>query len=80
MPRPLFALDRRWQKRSSKAREKHGDRVYYDPDDDFEYEADPNAAKLTWHRIRYRTNEYQEIDSETGKPVAGSEGQWRPLK
>lgn len=45
--------------------------MFYDPNDDFEYEKDPNPAKRTWHQIRYRTNEYQEIDRETGLRVAG---------
>ncbi len=79
MPRPPFSVGRRWWKRSSKATKKNGDPVWYDPDDDFEYEKDPNPAKGTYHRIRYRTNEYQEIDRVTGNPVAGGEGDWHLL-
>jgi len=79
MPPPPFAIGRGWSKRSSKARGKNGERVFYDPNDDFEYEKDPNPAKRTWHRIRYRTNEYQEIDRETGLRVAGEEGDWHLL-
>lgn len=79
MPPPPFALGRGWYKRSSKALGKHGERIFYDPNDDFEYEKDPNPHKGTWHRIKYRTNEYQEIDRTTGNPVAGNEGEWHLL-
>lgn len=80
MPRPPFANGRAWRKRSSNARSKNGERVFYDPGDDFEYEKDPNPNKRTWHRINYRADLYQEIDRDTGNPVAGSEGEWRPLR
>jgi len=80
MPRPPFAVERRWLKRSSKARSKGGERLFYDPDDDYEYERDPNPGKRTWHRIDYRADQYQEIDPNTGNPVAGGEGEWHPLK
>lgn len=79
MPLPPFAIGRGWQKRSSKARAKNGERLWYSPDDDFEYEKDPVPAKGTWHRIKYRTSEYQEIDRVTGNPVAGGEGEWHLL-
>ncbi len=78
MPLPAFAGPR-WRKRSSKARKKNGDRVYYNPDDDFEYERDDDPFKGTWHRIKYRTSEYQEIDPITGEPVSGGEGNWHLL-
>jgi hypothetical protein len=81
VPRPPFSTDR-WYKRASRARSKRNDdhRVWYNPDDDFEYEKDPNPAKGTWHRIRYRRDEYQEIDHETGMPVAGGEGEFHRLR
>ena len=79
MPRPAFALDRVWHNRSSKARSKEGERVFYDSSDDYEYERDPNPHKHCWHRINYRADQYQDIDPTTGEPVAGSEGEWRPL-
>jgi hypothetical protein len=54
--------------------------VWHDPNDDYEYERDPNPAKRTWHRIDWRKRYYQEIDGVTGKQVEGGEGEWRPLK
>ncbi len=80
MPLPPFAVGRAWYKRSSKARSKDGERVYYDPLDDYEYERDPNPNKRCWHRIYYRADQYQDIDPETGEPVPGSEGERRPLR
>ncbi len=81
MPRPPFADGRRgWRKRSSKARSKHGEIVYYDPNDDYEYEKEPNPNKRTWHRIDYRADQYQEIDRDTGEPVTGGEGEWHHLR
>lgn len=79
MPLPPFAAGRRWHKRSSKAQKKNGQRLYHDQDDDFEYERDDDPLKGTWHRIRYRTSEYQEIDATTGEPVSGGEGDWHLL-
>jgi hypothetical protein len=56
--------------------------VWYDPSTRFEYEADPNPAKLTWHEIDWRRREYREVDPDTGRPVkeGEGEGQWRKLK
>jgi hypothetical protein len=36
-------------------------------------------GKSTWHRIDWRRRMYQDIDPETGDPVAGSEGEWEKL-
>jgi hypothetical protein len=80
MPRPPFAAGRRWHLRASKARRQIDRRVWHDLDDDFEYERDPDPAKGTWHRIDWRQGRYQEIDPETGRPVAGREGNWRLLR
>ncbi len=79
MPKPPFAAGRNWRRRASQRREING-RVYYDPDDGYEYQRDPNPQKRTWHQINPRTGEYRDLDRETGEPVAGSEGNWRPLK
>jgi hypothetical protein len=79
-PRPPFSTGRRWHKRASKAARYIDHRVWHDQDDDLEYEKDPNPAKGTWHRIDWRRRLYQEIDPVTGEAVAGSEGNWRPLR
>ena len=76
---PPFAAGRRWHKRASKASAQIDRRVWHDLDDDYEYEPDPNRAKGTWHQIDWRQGYYRDIDPETGEPVAGSEGRWRPL-
>ncbi len=76
---PPFARGRRWRLRASHAKQiKH--RVWYDPDTGFEYDADPNPLRATWHEINPRTGEYRDVDRLTGQPVAGSEGRWRHLK
>lgn len=80
MPRPPFAEGRRWHKRASKASDYIDRKVWHDQDDDYEYERDDNPAMGTWHRIDWRRGWYQEIDPETGEPVAGSEGHWRHLR
>lgn len=79
-PLPPFAGGRGWYKRASKAYHSIPRRVWYDPTDGFEYEADPNPNKGTWHQIDWRREMYREIDPNTGEPSAGSEGEWRPLK
>ena len=79
MPIPPFAQGRNWRRRGS-AREEIGRRVWYDPDDGYEYEADPNPLKRTWHQVDPRTGRYRDLDPETGQPVAGREGEWRPLR
>ena len=56
-----------------------GTRIYYDPDDGYEYWADPRPLSTNWHQIDWRHNRYRDIDPESGNPVAGSEGEWRPL-
>ena len=80
MPLPPFAEGRRWYKRASHARGRINKRVWHDVDNDFEYDPDPNPEKGTWHEIDWRHRLYRELDVETGRPVAGSEGQWRPLR
>jgi len=55
-------------------------RLWHDDDDGYEYEADPNPNKGTYHQINPRTGEYRDLDPVTGEPVAGSEGEWRPLR
>ncbi len=77
---PPFAAGRGWHKRASKAYPAINRRVWFDPTDGFEYERDPDPMKGTWHRIDPRRRRYQEIDPETGEPVAGSEGTWRQLR
>ena len=77
---PPFAQGRNWYKRASKAIPRMNRKVWYDPDADFEYEREPNPTKHAWHQIDWRNRLYRDIDPDTGKPVAGSEGQWRPLK
>lgn len=57
-----------------------GERVWYDPQTDREYDPDPRSAVASWHEIDYRRNRYRDLDPETGLPVAGSEGLWRPLR
>lgn len=79
MPQPPFAAGRRWERRLSKRRE-IGRRVWYDPETDYEYESDPRPLRRTWHQVDPRSGRYRDIDPETGEPVAGSEGQWRPLR
>ncbi len=79
MPKPPFAEGRDWRRRASARGEVNG-RVWYDPDTRFEYEPDPRPRRDTWHEINPRTGEYRDVDPETGEPVAGSEGEWRPLK
>ena len=59
----------------------HDKRVWYDPDDDHEYAPCPKRGpSRTFHRIDWRSDYYQDIDPVTGQPVAGSRGQWRPLR
>lgn len=77
--RPPFAARRRWFWRASHAR-RNDYRVYYDPDSGFEYMRDPNLNKRTWHEIDARKGVYRDIDPDSGEPVAGSEGRWRPLR
>jgi|GEM_PF-3194953 len=81
MPRPPFASSR-WRRRASHAFPHINGRVWFDPDNgyEYEYEPDPTPAKSTWHEINPRTKQYREIDGQTGLPVAGAEGQWRPLR
>jgi hypothetical protein len=69
-----------WRWGMSRAKRWLRRRVWYNAQDGYEYEPHPNAATDTWHRINPRTGEYQDIDGETGKPIVGSEGQWRHLK
>jgi hypothetical protein len=80
---PPFARGRRWIWRMSQRREV-GRRVWYDPDTRLEYAPDPRsthrAGPRTWHEINPRSGEYRDLDPETGRPVAGYEGQWRHLK
>jgi hypothetical protein len=80
MPLPPFARGRRWRKRASQARRYVNRRVWYDPDTGYEYEKDPTPQKGTYHEIDPRQGRYREIDRETGEPVAGGEGEWRPLR
>jgi hypothetical protein len=40
-------------------------------DTDFEYEADPDPHKGTWHEIDWRRRWYREIDPNTGSPRRG---------
>jgi hypothetical protein len=81
--RPPFALGRDWRRRASHS-SKIDHRVWYDPETGYEYERDPRPrpAGATWHEIDSRTdrNRYRDLDALTGEPVAGSEGQWRPLQ
>lgn len=79
---PAFARGRRWWKRASKAEPQIKRRVWFDPSTGFEYEADPNPARLTWHEIDWRGRRYREIDPDSGQPVQGGkgEGEWRVLK
>jgi hypothetical protein len=77
---PPFARGRRWTKRESKARPQITHRVWFDQDDGYEYEKDPNPVRGTWHQIDWRQRRYRDIDPATGDPVAGSEGDWRPLR
>ena len=78
MPVPPFAQGRRWHRRASGVPTMNR-RVWHDLDDDHEYEPCPQADKGTWHEIDWRARRYRDIDPVTGLPVAGSEGQWRPL-
>jgi hypothetical protein len=80
VPRPPFSLGRSWHKRASSARRYIKRRVWYDPDTKYEYEADPNPEKHTWHEIDPRHARYREIDPATGQPVNGGEGNWRHLQ
>lgn len=76
--RPPFAEGRDWIRRASQSR--HIDRrVWYDRGDGYEYEPELNPLRQTWHQIDWRHGRYRDLDPETGQPVAGSEGQWRPL-
>ena len=79
MPRakPSFADRRRWYLRASKAYPAIDRRIWYDPDDGYEYERDPTPEKGTWHRIDWRRRMYQEIDADTDERVSGGEGEWR---
>ncbi len=56
-----------------------GRRVYHS-DDGYDYEPCPKFAKGTWDQIAVRQRLYRDIDPETGNPVAGSEGEWWPLR
>ena len=76
---PPFAVGRNWRAGVSDNK-RHGGRVWKDRDNGFEYEPDPRRARGTWHEMNPRTGEYRDVDPDTGKPVAGREGQWRPLK
>ena len=80
MPLPPFADERYWSKRASHARRYINRRVWYNSADGYEYERDPTPAKGTWHQIDWRNGLYRELDAETGLPVSGSEGEWRPLR
>jgi hypothetical protein len=80
MPKPPFAKGRNWRKRASKATPRINRRVWYDRGTDYEYEQDPSSLRGTWHEIDWRRRYYRDIDSVTGQPVKGSEGQWRTLK
>jgi len=55
-------------------------RVWHDPDTGYEYEPDPRPPYNRWHEIDAHANMYRDIDSQTGEPVNGSEGNWRTLK
>jgi hypothetical protein len=77
--RPPFAEGRDWIRRASQSC--HIDRrVWYDRGDGFEYMRDPSRLRDAWHQIDARAERYRDLDPETGEPVAGSEGQWRPLR
>lgn len=80
MALPPFAQGRRWHLRASHARPYIDRRVWYDPDNGYEYQRDPNPAKGTWHEIDPRAKLYREIDPLTGEPVTGNEGEWGPLR
>ena len=75
---PPFAQGRPWLRRGSKTRQ-IGHRVWYDPTTDYEYEPDPNPMRRSWHEIDWHRDQYRDVDPESGKPVTGSEGKWRPL-
>lgn len=77
---PPFAQGHGWRLRASKAYPAVDRRVWYDPGDGYEYERDPNPAKRTWHQIDWRRGVYRELDPESGEPVSGREGEWRPLR
>ena len=80
MPLPPFARGRRWHRRASKATPRIDRRIWHDLDNDREYERDPDPSKGTWHEIDWRARRYREIDPNTGSPVKGGEGTWRPLR
>jgi len=76
---PPFARGRQWRWRASHAKRiRH--RVWYDATTGYEYEPDPRPPHDRWHEVNPRTGEYRDVDRESGQPVAGREGQWRPLK
>ncbi|MHB8644260.1 MAG: hypothetical protein ACYDAR_00565 [Thermomicrobiales bacterium] len=56
------------------------ERVWFSPDDNYEYFPDPRPERGTWHQIDWRHNLYRDIDPMTALPVMGSEGEWRPLR
>jgi hypothetical protein len=76
---PPFAEGRRWVKRASHARQLN-QRVFFDPDDGYEYWPDPRPLSTNWHQIDWRRGRYRDLDADTGLPVSGHEGQWRPLR
>lgn len=78
--RPPF-LGPRAYKRRSRAASMDDKPVWYDPDDRHEYDKCPKRGpNQTYHRIDWRGDHYQDIDRETGQPVAGRRGEWRPLR
>jgi len=81
MPVPPFLEGRtRLVQRASHARPQIDHRVYYDPEDGYEYERCGNPRHNTWHQIDWRSRRYRDVDRVTGVPVAGQEGQWRALR
>ncbi len=79
MPVPPFAQGRPWHKRASKAYRSVDRRVYHDQENDYEYER-CFSGKDTWHEIDWHRRQYRDVDRVTGHPIAGYEGQWRPLR
>jgi hypothetical protein len=54
--------------------------VWFDPHSGFEYERDPRPSAGTWHEIDPLHDRYRDVDPDSGMPIAGSEGDWRPLR
>jgi hypothetical protein len=79
MPQPPFASGRGWTRGMGRSRHIKR-RVWHDPGNGFEYEPDQRSLRGTWHEIDPRQEIYRDVDPTTGEPVAGSEGQWSPLK